>query len=88
VLKLPLRLFGAWFPADRVRPHGHRACVHLLLNTSLLEPPSCLLFSETVPSVEELCRQLDIIEIVDDRRLRRRHRVVVAAVAPLSSAFS
>ena len=37
--------------------------VHLLLNTSLLEPPSCLSFSETVPSVEELCRQLDIIEI-------------------------
>jgi len=43
--------------------HGHIACVHLLLNTSLLEPPSCLSFSETVPSVEELCRQLDIIEI-------------------------
>jgi hypothetical protein len=37
--------------------------VHLLLSTSLLEPPSCLSFSETVPSVEELCRQLDIIEI-------------------------
>jgi hypothetical protein len=37
--------------------------VHLLLNTSLLEPPSCLSFSETAPSVEELCRQLDIIEI-------------------------
>jgi hypothetical protein len=63
VLELPLRLFGARFPADRVWPHGHRACVHLLLNTSLLEPPSCLSFSETVPSVEELCRQLDIIEI-------------------------
>ena len=37
--------------------------MHQLLNTSLLEPPSCLSFSETVPSVEELCRQLDIIEI-------------------------
>ena len=63
MLELPLRLSGARFPADRVWPHGHRACVHLLLNISLLEPPSCLSFSETVPSVEELCRQLDIIEI-------------------------
>ena len=63
MLELPLWLFGARFPADRVWPHGDRARVHLLLNTSLLEPPSCLSFSETVPSVEELCRQLDIIEI-------------------------
>jgi hypothetical protein len=51
VLELPLLLFGTRLPADRIWPHGHRACVHLLLNTSLLEPPSCLSFSEAVPSV-------------------------------------
>jgi len=50
VRELPL-LFGTRIAVDSVWPNGHRACVHLLLNISLLESPGNLIMSEFAPPV-------------------------------------
>jgi hypothetical protein len=50
VRELPL-LFGTRIAVDSVWPNSHRACVHLLLNISLLESPSNLIMSEFAPPV-------------------------------------
>jgi hypothetical protein len=49
-VSLPL-LFGTKIAFNGVRPHRHRASVHLLLRTSALEPPGRLTLSKLVPSL-------------------------------------
>jgi hypothetical protein len=77
VRELPL-LFGTRIAVDSVWPNGHRACVHLLLNISLLESPSNLIMSEFAPPVC-FSEPLPVVFGVNFCALATEHFHIVAA---------
>jgi len=71
-------LFGTRIAVDRVWPNSHGACMHLLLNISLLESPSNLTMFKLAPFVR-FSEPLPVVFGVNFRTLATEHFHIVAA---------
>jgi hypothetical protein len=71
-------LFGTRIAVDSVWPNSHWACMHLLLNISLLESPSNLTMFKLAPFVR-FSEPLPVVFGVNFRTLATEHFHIVAA---------
>ncbi len=71
-------LFGTRIAVDSVWPNSHWACMHLLLNISLLESPGSLTMFKLAPFVG-FSEPLPVVFGVNFRTLATEHFHIVAA---------